>query len=125
MWLSRPPRKSLLAPGEGNESPLNNQRVHFDAPPFIALADKTAVPLDYWETKEERAMRKYIVTALVIAFATPALALESGVYYVGLDKTTHTCSVVTSLAPGMKMMGKFKSQAAAEKAMHGMKACKA
>ena len=81
--------------------------------------------LDYWETKEERAMSKYIVTALVIAFATPALALESGVYYVGLDKTTHTCSVVTSLAPGMKMMGKFKSQAAAEKAMHGMKACKA
>src|SRR5262249_10820133 len=53
VWLSRPPRKSLLAPGEGTESPLNNQRVHFDAPPFIALADKTAVSLDYWETKEE------------------------------------------------------------------------
>jgi hypothetical protein len=26
---------------------------------------------------------------------------------------------------GMKMMGKYKSQKAAEKAMHGMKACKA
>jgi hypothetical protein len=34
-------------------------------------------------------------------------------------------SVVTSMAPGMKMMGKYKSQAAAEKAMHRMKACKA
>jgi len=56
---------------------------------------------------------------------TPALALTSGVYYVGLDMTTHTCSVVTKMAPGMKMMGKYKSQKAAEKAMAGMKKCHA
>ena len=69
-------------------------------------------------------MGKYIVTALVIAFATPALALESGVYYVGLDKTTHTCSVVTKMEAGMKMMGKYKTKEAAEKAMASMKECK-
>jgi hypothetical protein len=81
--------------------------------------------LEYWETKEERAMSKYIVTALVIAFATPALALESGVYYVGLDTTTHTCSVMTEVKAGMKMMGKYKSKEEAEKAMASMKECKA
>jgi len=70
-------------------------------------------------------MRKYLATALVIAFATPALALTSGVYYVGLDTTTHTCSVVTKMSPGMKMMGKYKSKEAAEKAMAGMKKCHA
>jgi hypothetical protein len=32
---------------------------------------------------------------------------------------------VTEFTPDMKMMGSYKSQAAAEKAMHGMKACKA
>jgi len=70
-------------------------------------------------------MRKYLATALVIAFATPALALTSRVYYVGLDTTTHTCSVVTKMAPDMKMMGKYKSKEAAEKAMAGMKKCHA
>jgi hypothetical protein len=70
-------------------------------------------------------MRKYIVAAVLIgAFVAPALALEAGPYFVGLDTATKTCSVVTSLPAGMKMMGKYKSKAAAEKAMHGMKACK-
>jgi hypothetical protein len=77
-------------------------------------------------TPKERRMKKHIVAAVLIgAFATPALALTSGVYYVGLDMTTHTCSVVTKMAPGMKMMGKYKSQKAAEKAMAGMKKCHA
>ncbi len=59
-------------------------------------------------------MKKHIVAAVLIgAFVTPALALTSGVYYVGLDMTTHTCSVVTKMAPGMKMMGKYKSKEAA------------
>jgi hypothetical protein len=49
----------------------------------------------------------------------------AGPYYVGLDTATHTCSVVTKMAPGMKRMGKYKTQAAAEKAMAGMKKCKA
>ena len=69
-------------------------------------------------------MRKYIVAAVVIgAFATPALATTIMGYYVGLDTTTHKCSVVTKMTAGMKMMGKYKSQAAAEKAMAGMKEC--
>jgi hypothetical protein len=64
-------------------------------------------------------MRKHLIgAALVVAFATPALALTAGTYYVGLDTTTHTCSVVTKMASGMKMMGKYKSMA-------GMKECKA
>jgi hypothetical protein len=75
--------------------------------------------------EEKERMRKYLATALVIAFATPALALTSGVYYVGLDMTTHTCSVVTKMSHGMKMMGKYKSKEAAEKAMAGMKKCHA
>jgi hypothetical protein len=71
-------------------------------------------------------MRKHIVAAVLIgAFVTPALALTSGVYYVGLDTTTHTCSVVTKMTAGMKMMGKYKTQAAAEKAMAGMAKCHA
>ena len=68
-------------------------------------------------------MGKYIVTALVIALATPALALTSGTYYVGLHVSTGTCSVETKMHPGEKMMGKYESHAAAEKAMHGMRVC--
>ena len=73
-------------------------------------------------------MRKYIVAAVLIcAFATPALAVESGggKYFVGLDTTSHKCSVVTEMAPGMKMMGEYDSKEAAEKAMADMKECKA
>jgi len=71
-------------------------------------------------------MKKHLVAAILIgALATPALALTSGVYYVGLDMTTHTCSVVTKMTHGMKMMGKYKSKEAAEKAMAGMKKCHA
>jgi hypothetical protein len=70
-------------------------------------------------------MKKYAITAALIGlFVTPALALTAGTYYVGLDTTTHTCSVVTKMAAGMKMMGKYKSKEAAEKAMAGMKECK-
>ena len=70
-------------------------------------------------------MRRYAVAGiLVAAFATPALALVSGTYFVGLNTTTHTCSVVTKMEPGMKMMGKYKTQAAAERAMARMKECK-
>jgi hypothetical protein len=79
-----------------------------------------------WQVRpKERTMRKYIVAAVLVAFVTPALALTSSVYYVGLDMTTHTCSVVTEMKPGMKMMGKYKSQKAAEKAMAGMRKCHA
>jgi hypothetical protein len=71
-------------------------------------------------------MRKYIVAAVLIGtFVAPALALEAGPYFVGFDPATKTCSVMTKMTPGMKMMGKYKSKEAAEKAMAGMKECKA
>ena len=70
-------------------------------------------------------MKRYAVAGILLAtFATPALALVSGTYFVGLNTTTHTCSVVTKMTSGMKMMGKYKSKEAAEKAMAGMKECK-
>ena len=58
---------------------------------------------------------------------SPVLAVESGGghYFVGLDTTSHTCSVVTEMASGMKMMGEYDSKEAAEKAMADMKECKA
>ena len=70
-------------------------------------------------------MTKYVIAALIVgSFIAPAFALESGEYFVGLDTTTHTCSVVTKMTSGMKSMGKFKTKEAAEKAMAGMKECK-
>jgi hypothetical protein len=88
---------------------------------FVWLAVRQVHP-------KETEMRKYIVAAVLIgAFATPALAVESGGghYFVGLDTTSHKCSVVTEMAPGMKMMGEYDSKDAAEKAMADMKECKA
>jgi hypothetical protein len=73
-------------------------------------------------------MRKYIVAAILIgAFVAPAFAQMPGAgpYYVGLDTASKKCSVVTKMTTGMKMMGKYKTQAEAEKAMAGMKECKA
>jgi hypothetical protein len=72
-------------------------------------------------------MRKYIVAAALIgALATPALAVETGGghYFVGLDTSSHTCSVVTEMASGMKMMGEYDSKEAAEQAMAEMEECK-
>ena len=70
-------------------------------------------------------MRKYILAVAVIgAFVSPALALTAGTYYVGLDSTTKTCSVMTEMKAGMKMMGKYDSKEAAEEAMANMKECK-
>jgi hypothetical protein len=72
-------------------------------------------------------LRKYIVAAVLIgAFVAPAFAQMPGAgqYYVGLDTATKKCSVVTSMTAGMKMMGKYKSKARAERAMAHMKECK-
>jgi hypothetical protein len=72
-------------------------------------------------------MRKYIVAAVLIgAFIAPAFAAMPGAgpYYVGLDTATHKCSVVTTMSPGMKKMGKYNTQARAGRAMHHMKECK-
>jgi len=71
-------------------------------------------------------MKRFVIaSALICTFVVPAWALEAGVYYVGLDTTTHTCSVMTEMKAGMKMMGKYKSKEEAEKAMAGMKECHA
>ena len=72
-------------------------------------------------------MRKYLVAAVLIGvFATPTLAVETGGghYFVGFDTTSHTCSVVTEMAPGMKMMGEYDTKEAAEAAMADMAECK-
>ena len=72
-------------------------------------------------------MKKYLAAAVLIgAFATSALAVESGggKYFVGLDTTSKKCSVVTEMAPGMKMMGEYDFKEAAEKAMAEMAECK-
>jgi hypothetical protein len=72
-------------------------------------------------------MKRYLVAAVVIsAFAMPAWAqveTGGGKYYVGFDTNSKTCSVVTEMAEGMKMMGEYDSQEAAEAAMAEMKEC--
>src|SRR3954469_12115778 len=74
-------------------------------------------------------MKKYLIAAVLVgAFTVPAFAAMmpgAGPYYVGLDTTTHKCSVVRSMATGMKRMGKFRSQAAAQRAMSYMNQCSA
>ena len=71
-------------------------------------------------------MTKYAVAAILVGlFATSALAQPvSGPWFVGLNTATGKCSVVTSMAEGMKMMGKYNTKAEAEAAMGGMKECK-
>ena len=74
---------------------------------------------------QEDHMKKYLIAAALIgAFVTPALS-QAGEWYVGLDTATKKCSVVSSMPSGIEMMGKYKSKAEAETAMHGMKECKA
>jgi hypothetical protein len=72
-------------------------------------------------------MKKYAVAAVLIgAFIAPAFAAMPGAgpYFVGLDTATHKCSVVNTMSAGMKKMGKYHSEAAANKAMARMKECK-
>jgi hypothetical protein len=47
-----------------------------------------------------------------------------GKYFVGFDTNSKTCSVVTEMAEGMKMMGEYDSKEAAEAAMAEMDECK-
>ena len=69
-------------------------------------------------------MKKYLVAAaLIVSFAAPAFAEE---IYVAFDPASHKCSMMHSQpASPMKMMGKFGTQAEAEKAMGSMKECTA
>jgi len=69
-------------------------------------------------------MKKYLVAAaLIVAFATPALAAD---YYVALKVGGGGCEVMTTEptdAKTHKMMGKYSSEAAAKAAMATMKEC--
>jgi hypothetical protein len=71
-------------------------------------------------------MSKYLVAAaLLVAFVTPALA-ETPMYYVGFDPVSKKCSMTQSKpGAGMKMMGSYKTEDEAKKAMAGMKECTA
>jgi hypothetical protein len=70
-------------------------------------------------------MKKYLIAgALVVAFATPALAAD---YYVALrlGGGAATCEIMTTPPDPKthKMMGKFSSEASAKAAMATMKEC--
>jgi hypothetical protein len=71
------------------------------------------------------AMKKQAVTAaLIVAFATPALA-GSGAYYVGLRLGGRACTIMTH-APSpkkYKTMGKYGTRAEAQKALTEMAEC--
>ena len=71
-------------------------------------------------------MKKYLVAAVLIgSFVAPAFG-QAGPWYVGLDTASGKCSVVSGKMPeGMTMMGEFKTKDEADKAMAGMKECKA
>jgi hypothetical protein len=65
-----------------------------------------------------------VAAALIVAFATPALA-GSGAYYVGLRIGGKSCTIMTH-APNpkkYKMMGKYGTRAEATKAMTDMAEC--
>ena len=67
-------------------------------------------------------MKKYLVAAVLITgFVTPALAEQ---FYVAFDPASKKCSMMhTQPAAGMKVMGTFKTEAEAKKAMGGVKEC--
>jgi hypothetical protein len=70
-------------------------------------------------------MKKYLIaTAMVVGFATPALAAD---YYVALrlGGGAAACEVMTTQpdAKTHKMMGKYESEAKAKAAMATMKEC--
>jgi opacity protein-like surface antigen len=70
-------------------------------------------------------MKKYLVAAaLIVAFATPALAAD---YYVALRIGGGGCEVMSTEATDTKkykMMGKYSSEAQAKAAMATLKECK-
>jgi hypothetical protein len=65
-------------------------------------------------------MKKFVIAALVVAFATPARAMD---YYVALRLGGGGGCVIMTHAPNAtkyKMMGMYPSKAQAKKAMAGM-----
>jgi hypothetical protein len=73
--------------------------------------------------RERKPMKKFVIAALVVAFATPALAMD---YYVALRLGGSRGCVIMTHAPNAtkyKMMGMYGSRAQAKKAMAGMAKC--
>ena len=70
-------------------------------------------------------MKKYLVAAaLIVSFSAPVLALETN--FIMFDNTTKKCVIMNAEPTDMtryKMMGKYDSADAANKAMASMKEC--
>jgi hypothetical protein len=75
------------------------------------------------QPNKEFNMRSYVLAiGFVVAFVTPAFAEE---FYVAFDPASHKCEMMHSQpTAGMKMLGKYKTEAEAKKAMADMKECK-
>ncbi len=70
-------------------------------------------------------MKKVLIAATLVAFATPALAM--GPFYVVFDKAANKCTMVQKVpteTDKFAMMGEYKSEADAKMAMAGMTKCK-
>jgi hypothetical protein len=68
--------------------------------------------------------KNFIAVALIVGFATPALADE---IYVMLDMSTKKCVTMKAMPSDMtkhQMLGKYPTQGEAETAMHTMTECK-
>jgi hypothetical protein len=66
-------------------------------------------------------MKRYLIaTALIISFASPALAEE---IYVVFDPASHKCEAMHDIPEGKKSMGTYGSMDEAKKAMASMKEC--
>jgi hypothetical protein len=72
----------------------------------------------------EEIMRKFLIaTALIVAYATPALAED---FYVAVDLASGRCVMMSGKEPDakhFKMMGKYASMDEAHKAMGTMRDC--
>jgi len=70
-------------------------------------------------------MQKYLIAAvLVVSFTAPVLAVE--IFYVIFDNTMNGCTIVTTEPTDKaryKILGKYTSNAEAEKAIASMKEC--
>jgi hypothetical protein len=66
-------------------------------------------------------MKRYLIaTALIISFASPALAEQ---IYVVFDPASHKCEAMHNIPEGSKSMGTYGSMDEAKKAMASMKEC--
>jgi hypothetical protein len=73
--------------------------------------------------RERKPMKKFVIAALVVAFATPALAMD---YYVALRLGGGGGCVIMTHAPNAKkykMMGMYPTKVQARRAMTGMAKC--